>query len=526
MQYKIGCSIRFSTFTSEPKQGAINLYNAFGGKEKLLEFLGKNVDAVELRMVDSSTSPLDLLNAVELIKSYGITATIHGTLAPVEAFFLPYKKLFSSNVQNFYNIIVHPTQDRIETVKNLKDICQEIEKNNYPVRITLENQRKKTEDYFGTCADVTDIVTEISSPHLFTCFDFGHQISNERKYDTDFLQDDFLRLVKHTHIHSIYEGRTHFPLNHGETLLERNITCLIEKGFDGVFSLELSSERYENDFNVKDALVSSINILKTAVSQVILKNKMINFYKNDYLTQLEKLKLDFEKSKNCVALIGHSCYLIKFENTLLAVDLSPTVLPLGDKEKTFVLEWLKDFDGYITTHAHIDHYDPNFYPLIPKNLIKYLPDFIDSHEENPVKTFDGARFLVKDIELCFFESGHTGAGKMVREYGFYIEYNGEKYLFPCDVRNYDFAYPKFDNVRALFCHLWFGRGQALINTPNEYALKFCDFVKQFNAKENFVAHLYDLHRPIEEMWSELHVDIIKPLLPNVKEFLVGDLIEF
>ncbi len=525
--FKLGCALRFSMFTDTSSSGVVKLCDAFGGRENLLRYCAENLYAVELRMVEPTADPTDVLNAVKELNSYGLTATIHGTICEANAFFAPYIPLFSSGLQSSYTITVHPTNDPLETESILKAVCALIEEKGYPAFIALENQRMKTADYYGACEDVTKIVEKIASPHLGTCFDFGHQLSSEKSYQVDALQPEFLDLVRHTHIHGLYEGRTHFPLDCGEAALERNIAELQKRGYNGVFSLEISSERYEDIFNVKDALVNSVNVLQTAIRQTALKHQMREFYKNGYTKALKELKTRFESAENGVALIGHSCYLIKFGKTRFAVDIAPSVLSVDRDAQTFILDWIKDFSGYILTHAHIDHYDPDFFARLPKDIIKYVPNFMELQAQNQRKTCDGAAFVVGDTRLEFFNSGHTRGNSVVPEYGFAIEYQGEKYLFPCDVRDYGFAYPKFENVRAVFVHLWLGKGQALQSGFTEYAQQFCEYVNGFGAKETYIAHLYDVHRPIEEMWSELHFALVKDrLVHNAKPIGVGELLTF
>ena len=144
---------------------------------------------------------------------------------------------------------------------------------------------------------------------------------------------------------------------------------------------------------------------------------------------------------------------------------------------------------------------------------------------NTFITSDGAEYLLEDIKIGFFKSGHSLGLSVVPEYGFYIESNGEKLLFPTDVRDYSFIYPKFEDVRILFAHLWLGKGQALNLYDNEYIDKFCEFVKGFGAEKNYIAHLYDVHRTIDEMWSNMHYEHIKDSLDNARIFDLLDVIE-
>ena len=276
--YRFGCMLRFNLFTDSPSEESIRLCEAFGGKQALLEFCGMELNTVELHTVKSDSNPADVLNAVNELRSYGLSATIHGAIAEKDNFFAPYRELFASGIQPLYNITVHPASNEADTESMLKDICDEIEKRRYPTFITLENQRMKSEEYFGVCCDVARIVKNIGSKHLGVCFDFGHQLSNERKYNKDSFDIGFVKQVRHTHIHSLFEGRTHFPLDKGEIALERNLTALFESGFDGVLSLELAPDRYMDRLDIKDALISSVRILKNALSCTLSKRQ--NEYKN------------------------------------------------------------------------------------------------------------------------------------------------------------------------------------------------------------------------------------------------------
>lgn len=526
MSYKFGCSLNFSTFTNEPTEGAVQLYNKFGTKEKLLEFCSESLDTVELRTVRRGADPLDVLNAVMLLNSYGITVTIHGVIGYADEFFAPYLLLLDEKLQSSYNITVHPAKTVEETERMLREICQRIEEKQYPVFITLENQRIKNGSTFGVCEDVLRIVKNIASPHLGICFDFGHQVSNEHLVCPDPVSDEFISLVRHTHIHSFYDGRTHFPLDCGETLLEGNVFALLKSGYDGVLSLELEHERYSDKFDIRASLESSVSVLKTAVAQIESKEKAKAFYQNGYQSTLEKLFERFDGAENAVALLGHSGYIVKLGGKRIAVDIAPCVAPINDTDVAYILDKIKDFDAYILTHAHYDHYDRKFFDSLPSGILKLVPDFMDVKHQNTVKTSNGSLFTVGELKVGFFESGHSLGASIVPEYGFYIEYKGEKYVFPTDVRDYGFKYPDFDNVRILFAHLWLGKGQALDLYDNKYTEKFCRYVNSFGANEVCIAHLNDVHRTIDEMWSDVHLALIKDKIPNAIAFNAGEIITF
>lgn len=525
-EYRLGSALNFSVFTDTPSDDTLALIEAFGSREKLFSFCAEHLDVIELRSVKSDVSPQVLLNAVEEVISHGLGVTIHGTLGEADTFFAPYSLLFDAGLQSMYNVTVHPAKNPADTERMLRDICAQIEEHNYPVYITLENQRMKTADYYGNCADVTKIVRKINSCHLGTCFDFGHQLYGELLFDADRPEDDFLSLVRHTHIHSFYDGRTHFPLECGEIRLEKNITALLDRGYKGVFLLELSPSRYGKYFNMKDALVRSVHILDTAIKQVLVKKKYADLYENHYLDTLEKIRSKFDVSQCCAALVGHAAYLLKFSDTCIAVDIAPNRFAVSESEKQYLCDWIGGFDGCIVTHAHKDHYDEAFLKMLPDTVTKYIPDFIQNDLPNVIGVTNGAEYTVGDIKIGFFNGAHSHGTVEIPEYGFWVEYRGETYLFPTDVRDYDCKHPAFEDVRALFAHLWLGKGQGLNLDKNEYIEKFCRFVDGFGAKEVYVAHLGEVHRRIEEMWSEVHFEVVKPYRNNAKTFSVGEIIEF
>ena len=163
MKHCIGCAISFNIFEDMTKEDAIELCSAFGGKEQLFAYLSQNVDFVELRTVRAYSDPETVAESVNILNSYGITATIHGALGEVDEFFVPYSKLHLAK-QDFYNITVHPIANYEETVRILRDICNRIEEEKYPYYITLENQRMKPGTEFGvSLVSIGKLMTKIKT---------------------------------------------------------------------------------------------------------------------------------------------------------------------------------------------------------------------------------------------------------------------------------------------------------------------------------------------------------------------------
>ena len=236
---KYGIKLLFADFCDR-NSAATMFGEQFGEMNNLLDCFSAEFDVVELSAIYAETNPETLKNAVSMCHKHGLTVTIHGCidgLSSGEEFFAPYLLLFEAGIQPVYNITVHPLESPAETEQLLRSICEQIDEHNYPVRITLENQRYRDESFKNTlCKDVTGVVKNINHKKLYTCFDFGHQYSNLIKYGktSDVVKDEFLSLARHTHIHSVYGGGTHFPLTCGETALEENLTRLIKQGYDEV----------------------------------------------------------------------------------------------------------------------------------------------------------------------------------------------------------------------------------------------------------------------------------------------------
>ena len=517
---KFGLSVPMGIFTRNYSGATEEYLRAFGSTGEFLDFCSREFDSVELRAVRPDCPADILVEAVRTLKARGLFVTIHGTLS--DNFFAPYHALFSAGLQEEYTITVHPLPTHEETVEALSDICREIESQAYPVRIALENQRLKVHKLYGTCADVLRVAEEVNSKTLSLCFDFGHQLNNERDGKAPAPTDEFLTRVIHTHIHSLGTN-THFPLCEGECLLDRNLGSLFSRGYDGVLNLELSPERYCNICDVKDSLVKSAAILKAAAHQAAVRLSAKEFYEKEYEDRLRQAMDELDALDNCAVLIGPSAYAIKLCGVRIAVDVSPRILPISDSAKALLLERISEFDAHILTHGHGDHCDLEFISSLPSSVKKIIPDFIELKTDGRVTVRDGDVVEIGELALCFFSAAHFFMGKGVPEYGFAIKVDAAHYVFPIDARDYAFEYPHFDRVRAVFTHLWLGRDVAL-NFDELYVDEFCRFAKSFGAERIYTAHLVETSRKIDNMWSDIHLDLIKKQIPDIIAPAIGELI--
>lgn len=526
---KYGMKIPAEIFCVNIEGSANRICDAFGGKHNLLSFLNDEVDYVELGVITCNWNAKDVKNAVAECIKYGLSVTIHGTLngaTSPEEFFSPYTELFLSGFQEKYNITVHPFQSYEKTVDFLKEICCFADEKAYPVQITLENQRFSDDSKKeNLCRHVADMVEAVGSSILYNCFDFGHHLFNVKKYGEDFdrAENKFLTQVKHTHIHSLYEGGTHFPLSCGEVMLEKNLTELILCGYDGVFLLELDVNKWDN---IKENIVASIGILKAAVCQVQRKLEASFEYKENFSDNIHYVAKRIEKADCGLGIMGPAMYIAKFGDTKLAIDPSFWELPIKDVDKKDVLAVISECDGVIVTHNHSDHYDAELLDEIPMQIPIFVPDFIDYKRENVINTTDGFSMNIKGVCVEFFESAHSLGTNIVPEYGFSVNYNGKNYVFPADVRDYEKPHPDFFDVEVLVAHLWLGKENALNLYDNPYMDLFCNFVNGFGTKRVLLGHILDFRRTVKDMWSEIHYKAIKGKIPESRILKLGDFVEF
>lgn len=528
---KFSIKIPSDLFKDDMSENTLKIVESFANVDNILEFLKNNVDSIEFGMINFDLDSKYLLDSVCKFTNAGIGISFHGKLnnaANAEDFFAPYIDVIKAGLISCINITVHPLKTEDETVFLLKDICDFIDKNNYPVRITLENQRNKSEEtaHVG-CEGVYNIAKKINSPHLFLCFDFGHQLSNIRKEMLPFdeVSDGFISMVRHTHIHSYFEGVTHFPLCMGETLLEENITKLLEAGYDETLLLELDPKRYFTHIDIKKSYEKSVEILKTAYKQCVDKRIALGEYKS-YSSYIKPIMDKINEDDAGMGLVSPSSYIFKLDDTVIGIDPCLFLYNVDDDAEKNLITLMNKCDAIIVTHKHRDHFDPSLLDKISSDIPIYCADFVGYKGENTFIINADDKIKIKNLEVEFFDSFHTLGSNEVLEVGFQIESRGERYVFPVDVRDYDKQYPDFSDVKVLVAHLWLGKQNALNVVDNPYVNKFVDFVKRFNAQAVFISHLYGVHRKIDDMWTQTHYNLIKNKIDNSSMMKFGEWIDF
>lgn len=89
--------------------------------------------------------------------------------------------------------------------------------------------------------EVLDIVRALNQPRLGICWDLGHDYLLGY---TELPNDDFLRAVRHVHIHDVDAAREdHFPLVYGNVPWQADLRALVRVGFGGAVVMEINGYR-------------------------------------------------------------------------------------------------------------------------------------------------------------------------------------------------------------------------------------------------------------------------------------------
>lgn len=117
-----------------------------------------------------------------------------------------------------------------------------------------------------TYEQVANLVREFNHPRLNICWDFGHTVLQGY---TGAPPDDFLRRVRHVHIHDINDAREdHFPLIFGNVPWQDDLRALMRVGFDGAVVMEINGYRASSVERLNERLAESFalmsNVLRAA----------------------------------------------------------------------------------------------------------------------------------------------------------------------------------------------------------------------------------------------------------------------
>lgn len=288
----IGVSIQNLAFRENNKE-LLAQHDSF--EQYILALKSRGTDSIEIRklMREVDEVSYDAVNSsVQKIWNAGMQITIHGDLTgnstgdffsdvyPSMTYILQHFQKYQSKIVMTLHALQEPskssekTQDELkeQTIDVLKQWTKIVEDENLPIYFALENNRSKDKsiDPGNSCKVVTEMVKRVDSKHLGICWDMGHLYSNllvERELDMKLghlPSEDFLKRVIHTHIHALNDvGRTHFPLTDEFKIpITEYVKALQNYGYEGVYNLELSFDRFDKDAKVAEQVFSSIKRLR------------------------------------------------------------------------------------------------------------------------------------------------------------------------------------------------------------------------------------------------------------------------
>ncbi len=281
---KIGISIPWDYLSGNHKTvEAVVLYNTFGKSDLFLGYLENHgISCIELRnrQVDMKSEDMDIV--LKQLSKYNFSITFHGDL-PVcrniinPNLFFPWIKTYSDLFLCRTTVTLHTFNGydnteiyKYRTINFIKQLNDLILDRDYPVNLALENQRSKGLNDPGlSLTDLVDIVKSIDSSILGICWDMGHSYANlltDKNLYPRLADNSFVEKIIHTHIHDLGpDGRTHWFFKENKVPIKEYITLLNETGYNGIYNLELSFDRFSDEKNISKMVQNTILMLRNIV---------------------------------------------------------------------------------------------------------------------------------------------------------------------------------------------------------------------------------------------------------------------
>jgi len=284
---KIGVSIPWDYLSGNivTKESEI-LFNNYGNPQLFLRFLKDlRVTHIELRHRKKDITPMDMENVFQLLSDFNFKISIHGdnplpgkswTINEVFPWLDLFKKVFP-NHEDHTMITLHPVTGseseikyREQTIDFIRRLDEFIIKDNLNIKLALENQRrKKICDPGKSFLEIEGMWKEINRSNVGICWDMGHCVANylmEKNTYPLYPDDNFAAATIHTHIHDIGpNGRTHWIFKENKVPVAGFTEQLKATGYDGVYNLELSFNRFADEKNQKELLKESILYLREMI---------------------------------------------------------------------------------------------------------------------------------------------------------------------------------------------------------------------------------------------------------------------
>jgi len=178
---------------------------------------------------------------------------------------------------------------------------------------------------------------------------------------------------------------------------------------------------------------------------------------------------------------------------------------------------LSALEMIVLSHRHNDHLDLQLLRalqdlpiqwVIPEFMLELILDNVSLPRERIITAWPGIPIKIRGLTLTPFNGLHIREIYGVPELGYLAEFNGKRWLFPGDIRNYDYAqFPLLGHLDGSFAHLWLGKGKALEAYP-PFLDAFIQFFSLLNPERLVITHMHEIGRIPEELWNMHHYQMV------------------
>jgi sugar phosphate isomerase/epimerase len=242
------------------------------------------VTSVEINKLKETTPLKHVRKSVEAVLKSGLGITVHGwlpaamggqLLSIIDEMESVYK---AHGLNTAIPMAIHghsqnpkmPVEQAIE--ETIDDLCMLTGTLNAKQSMFLPVleicRHKKNGPAGNTFEEVLRIADQVGYNHLGICWDMGHTQSNYKKQtDEPFPSQEFLKKVKHTHIHDILpSGQTHGPIVHAQGYVRQCVDLLKGVEYSGVYNMEFYPIRWGGTpEECRNLVVNSIRTLTSMV---------------------------------------------------------------------------------------------------------------------------------------------------------------------------------------------------------------------------------------------------------------------
>jgi sugar phosphate isomerase/epimerase len=296
---RLGFSLSPNLILGKPQQtNSAELLAYYGGASGFLhELKEQGITSIEIRYMIREMEEEAGERIVHQIWDAGLEITVHGHVdgefagAEFGDVYPPLKPMLRAYDKHQKEIVmpIHafaaPSGDRGElgrrTVALFREWSSIVVAGKLPVIFAIELNRAKASsiDPGDTCEGVIEMVDAVQSPNAGITWDMGHYYSNmlvEARAAGDLTTEwayeqlpppSFIERTVHTHIHGLGEKGTHCPLSERQSLpLESYVKALKNRGYRGVYNLELDFSRFPENDSLSKHVFSSIERLRNCVA--------------------------------------------------------------------------------------------------------------------------------------------------------------------------------------------------------------------------------------------------------------------